>query len=608
MSVDIPDAASSGGSEESGGHKLVDLFQSFLEPEELDADNKWSCSKCSENVQAMKSASLESAPRKLVVQLKRFRFDPSSRRRRKLNNAVLFPLAITAQELVNSNNAAASLQECDVGAVYDLTGVIVHTGTAQGGHYRAYCRDMAVAGANTWVDFNDTVVTVLDDVERDALFWYNGAPGASESATRRDLVYKNAYMLHYTRRTDAVPPAVAVPADLAVEVAAENAEFRELQKAYEVMKSVVSVNAHAVDSNGRELGSSVAIDLNVSSTLAEATRTVAAALVERGAGTVPDHSTNPSMWRLRRYNSASKWMTDTFTDKTDCSLSELGFEGGNSEGNRNTLALEIKCDESVTFSAFNPNEMRVRCFNWTDLVSSGYGISDAESDASNYAFPIDVVPTVHVVPGDDQASVGALRDLLATQHGVATSLIKIIRCTNKRVLNVDDDSKTARSYNIAPDDDVVVEIMAGPEATSAAMEKLSQLCRNITLQFNNPFAAATDADADAGSAYVHSIKTPLDSSLLDVKQLICGKLNECNGDSAKVEPEGFHLRRNNTGAPQLKDETKTLEDLEFVNFSVIHVQVCGASEVIFYYPFIYQFLCLLIGWQRVQGWRIPPPI
>jgi hypothetical protein len=589
LSLDIPDS----GGEDAGGHKLADLIQSYLEPEELDSDNKWVCSKCSEKVQAMKSVSVQSFPNKLVVQLKRFRFDPASRRRRKLNCSVLFPLSLTAQELVNKNNPAASLDDTDASAVYDLTSVVVHTGTAQGGHYRAYCRDTS---ANQWVDFNDGTVTVLDEAERDALFWFSAAAGAEDAATRRDLVYENVYMLQYSRRVDAVPSAAAPPADLVAEVEAENAAFRELQKAYEVMKSIVCARVHAINSSGVELGGAVSVDLSVTCTLHEATQTAAKALVEQGAGAVPDHTANPAMYRLRRYNSSSKLMTETFTDKAECSLAELGFEGGNFDAaSAPTFALEIKCDERVAFVDFNPNEMRVRCFAWSDLVAAGYGSSDAESDAYNDAFPVSVTPVVHVVPGDDQATVGDLRGLVAAQHGVAVGLINIVRCTNKLVQNVDDDASPLRSYNISPDDAVVVEVISPPDAettranfTSVAMEKLSQLRRNITLQFNNPFG---EAAADATPEYSLSIKVPLDAPLLDVKQQICSVLNS-NG--ATVAVDGFHLRRNNTGAPQLKDESKTLEELEFVNFSVIHVQVRYDVFPVVVQYIVHDYLLLLV--------------
>lgn len=93
INVDIPDGsnASAGLTAESepkddtvldnNGNsfsKLTDLLQSFFEPEELDADNKWKCEKCDAKVQATKSQVMETFPEKLMIQLKRFRFDPVS--------------------------------------------------------------------------------------------------------------------------------------------------------------------------------------------------------------------------------------------------------------------------------------------------------------------------------------------------------------------------------------------------------------------------------------------------------------------------------------------------------------------------------------------------
>lgn len=56
---------------------LQDLLQQSLQPEELDCDNVWECGKCAAKVQALKAISYESPlPKRLMVQLKRFRFDP----------------------------------------------------------------------------------------------------------------------------------------------------------------------------------------------------------------------------------------------------------------------------------------------------------------------------------------------------------------------------------------------------------------------------------------------------------------------------------------------------------------------------------------------------
>jgi ubiquitin C-terminal hydrolase len=93
LSVDIPDIftqepAAEGATVEDAAiataldngaiasNKLTDLLQTYFESEELDSDNMWNCPTCNVKVQASKSQQLESFPNKLMIQLKRFRFDP----------------------------------------------------------------------------------------------------------------------------------------------------------------------------------------------------------------------------------------------------------------------------------------------------------------------------------------------------------------------------------------------------------------------------------------------------------------------------------------------------------------------------------------------------
>ena len=45
--------------------------------------------------------------------------------------------------------------------VYDLYGVCNHHGTAAGGHYTAY-----IKGMNSWYEFNDTRITILQNTEQ----------------------------------------------------------------------------------------------------------------------------------------------------------------------------------------------------------------------------------------------------------------------------------------------------------------------------------------------------------------------------------------------------------------------------------------------------------
>jgi hypothetical protein len=99
------------------------------------------------------------------------------------------------------------------GGEYRLQSVLVHTGTAHGGHYRAYVRDSATG---SWLDCNDAVVCELKESEIQALFWRDGSRPTSASgqsgstaAFKLDSLYENAYMLRYERVEDGSIPRTA---------------------------------------------------------------------------------------------------------------------------------------------------------------------------------------------------------------------------------------------------------------------------------------------------------------------------------------------------------------------------------------------------------------
>lgn len=83
LSIDLPDNVESltdltSNSQSNSSINLLELFKLHLEQEELDDDNKWHCDGCSQLVNAKKAQSYEKLPERLVVHLKRFRFDPVS--------------------------------------------------------------------------------------------------------------------------------------------------------------------------------------------------------------------------------------------------------------------------------------------------------------------------------------------------------------------------------------------------------------------------------------------------------------------------------------------------------------------------------------------------
>ncbi|XP_045769932.1 ubiquitin carboxyl-terminal hydrolase 15-like [Maniola jurtina] len=146
----------------TGNLKLQQCLQHFVREEELDGDEKPTCSKCGVRRKCLKWFTVQKFPQVLVLHLKRF--SPTERFRGKLSVVVEFPL----NGLDMSPFAAAPTH-----ATYNLYAVSNHSGTTYSGHYTAYCKHPYTGD---WHEYNDSRVSTI-------------AP--------RDVVSAEAYVLFY---------------------------------------------------------------------------------------------------------------------------------------------------------------------------------------------------------------------------------------------------------------------------------------------------------------------------------------------------------------------------------------------------------------------------
>lgn len=138
---------------------------------------------------------MKDLPDHLIFNLKRFDFDITTMTRCKVNDEFQFPLSIdmapyTVETLSNPEKAV----ERDM---FELVGVLVHSGTAESGHYYSYIRERpsSRAASDSWVQFNDTDVSTFEPEKlADCCF------GGIEIGTALHLPKShNAYMLFYQR-------------------------------------------------------------------------------------------------------------------------------------------------------------------------------------------------------------------------------------------------------------------------------------------------------------------------------------------------------------------------------------------------------------------------
>jgi len=167
--------------------------------------------------------------------LKRFEFDLSDFSRRKIYDYFEFPPSVNISDYhVDHLSDPFTRQPEDI---FDLVGILVHSGTCESGHYYSYIRERpSPTGvvAPTWVEFDDSNVGSFDPSEI-AQRAYGGATG---DAYNRHLKVFSAYMLFYQRRStvekdqrDWVAPAqgrpfkVPAPEELVNAVEIDNSAF-----------------------------------------------------------------------------------------------------------------------------------------------------------------------------------------------------------------------------------------------------------------------------------------------------------------------------------------------------------------------------------------------
>jgi ubiquitin carboxyl-terminal hydrolase 34 len=222
-----------------GKASLEESLQAYVEGEIMQGENKYSCTSCGRHVDAVKRACLKDVPDNLIFHLKRFDFDMVTMMRSKINDEFQFPehIDMSPFKVEYLSDPDTDIQE----DIFELVGVLVHSGTAESGHYYSYIRERPTAGTRgSWVEFNDSDVSRFDPSKiADQCFGgYNDSlNNAAMGQVRFNKVW-NAYMLFYQRvssmelsrsiykpTTSHYPVRVSLPVPLANHIVMENEVF-----------------------------------------------------------------------------------------------------------------------------------------------------------------------------------------------------------------------------------------------------------------------------------------------------------------------------------------------------------------------------------------------
>ena len=147
--------------------EMRSLYQSLDEvcvKDMLEGDNMYTCSQCSTKVRAEKRACFKSLPDILAFNTMRYSFNMVTMME-KVNTHFSFPFRLDMTPYMEhtlipkKGGKDASSQQGNTAEsyAYELIGVTVHTGTADGGHYYAFIRDRT-STKDKWFSFNDAEV------------------------------------------------------------------------------------------------------------------------------------------------------------------------------------------------------------------------------------------------------------------------------------------------------------------------------------------------------------------------------------------------------------------------------------------------------------------
>lgn len=243
---------------------IEESLDAFIQCEMMEGENSYNCEKCEKKVSALKRQCIKILPKVLVLVLKRFEYDYDTMQKNKINDYCEFPLELNmekytqeflreknSQNLPNQNNENIEYTDNSIGGAsvnlnpeikieenlnnnpcytYDLTGVVIHTGTTERGHYYSFAKNEK----GKWHEFNDTNVSPfnLEDLEDEA---FGGTQYYFNNKTRKnELIEKstNAYVLFYTRK-DVIKAVDEIENKMEVE---ENKEETEDMKYINLLK------------------------------------------------------------------------------------------------------------------------------------------------------------------------------------------------------------------------------------------------------------------------------------------------------------------------------------------------------------------------------------
>jgi len=126
---------------------LYDCLDEFTEEKILDVENSWKCDKCKQNVCPKKSVVFWELSDVLIICIKQY-----SDKNKKLDHHIQFP------ENLNMEKYCLNIHKERLH--YNLSGLCIHSGNLNGGHYYAMCKNYKTGEWNIHNDSNASSINI----------------------------------------------------------------------------------------------------------------------------------------------------------------------------------------------------------------------------------------------------------------------------------------------------------------------------------------------------------------------------------------------------------------------------------------------------------------
>lgn len=206
---------------------LNNSFQCFLQEEIFSGENQIYAESLNKKIDTKKYSRIKNAPQNLILHLKRFNYDYKKQTRTKLNSPFIFGQEINIKDIMDDKNNDMP---------YKLKGIVMHSGTATGGHYISVIRINKL-----WYKFNDSEVTKISfsEIEKEAFSLnQNNKPNAYllfyQRSKNKHIKVGSPLRSPPSRRTarSVISDEKLISPDLYMEIKQENEQFCMMQSRF----------------------------------------------------------------------------------------------------------------------------------------------------------------------------------------------------------------------------------------------------------------------------------------------------------------------------------------------------------------------------------------